>query len=59
MKTIFSIGSCTFILLHTEPDGTSIYEITRHGFTISYGETFPPNSDRYDFENWVKSHGYM
>lgn len=59
MKPIFSIGTCTFSLLHTNDDGTKIYEVSRHGMTISYGEVFPADADYNDFYKWVADNGYL
>lgn len=59
MKTIFSIGTCTFSLVHTNDDGTKVYEVSRHGMTISYGEIFPADADYDDFYQWVSEHDYL
>ena len=58
MKNIFTIGTCTFSLLHTNSDGSKVYTISRHGMLISHGETFPSYADYDYFANWVKEHGY-
>ncbi len=58
MKRVFQVGSCTFGLIHVEPDGTLIYEVSRHGMLISYRESFPANANISDFIKWVSDHGY-
>lgn len=59
MKLIFSVGTCTFGLIHTNDDGSKVYEVSRHGMTISYGEIFPADADYNDFYKWVSDHGYL